>query len=255
MDGRIRDGYGSGPAARLDPGAADRHAHAMVALVRATGVVALAGLGWAVVMLILTGNPQLTKIQLEADPAAVAAVRANADKLDASRLALQLDFALLTLYGLTFVLLGVLLMRRGDRRWSIAGAAVIAGAVITCVFDAVENVRTLRLLPAAGAGEVTRSALDALQTVSYAKWGVSALTVALITLLFVGRGRARIVTALGFVTGAAAFLGLIGVIVQSRVTLQLYFTLLGLVLPVVGVLFVGWPQKFLRGYRSNATTS
>ena len=221
----------------------------MVALVRATGVVALAGLGWAVLMVVLTGNPQLTKIQLEADPAAVAAVRANADKLDASRLALQLDFALLTLYGLTFVLLGVLLTRRGARRWSLAGAAVIAGAVITCALDAVENVRTLRLLPADGTGAVTRSTLDALQTTSYAKWGVSALTVALITLLFVGRGRARIVTALGFVTGAAALLGLIGVIAQSRVTLQLYFTLLGLVLPVVGVLFVGRPPKFLRGYR------
>ena len=39
-----------------------------VALVRATGLVGLAAFAWAVLMGILTGNPQLTKIQLEADP-------------------------------------------------------------------------------------------------------------------------------------------------------------------------------------------
>jgi hypothetical protein len=204
---------------------------------------------WAAFIGILTGNAQLTKIQLEADPAVVAAVRRDADKLDASRLALHLDFALLTLYGLTFVLVGIVLTRRGGRWPSIAGAAVIAGATITCVCDVVENVRTLRLIPTDGMDAVTQSALDALRTVSYAKWAASALTVALITLLFIGRGRARIVSALGFLTGAAALIGLTGVIGQSRVTLQIYFTLLGFILPVVGALFVGWPRKFLRGYR------
>lgn len=218
-------------------------------LVRATGVAGLAAFGWAVLMGVLTGNAQLTKVQLEADPAVVAAVRSDADKLDAARLALQLDFALLTLYGLTFVLLGVLIARRGGTWWSIAGAAVIAGSVITCACDVVENVRTLRVIPAHGMDAVTQSTLDALQSVSYAKWAASALTVALITLLFVGRDRARIVRALGFVTGAAAVVGVVGVIAQSRVTLQIYFSLLGLMLPVVGVLFVGWPQKVLRGYR------
>ena len=237
----------AGARVPLDAVAATSDAHAMVALVRATGFVALAAFVWAFLMWILTGNAELTKIQLEADPVVVANVRADADKLDASRLALQLDFALLALYGLTFVLLGVLLTRRGGL-WSIAGAAVIAGAIITCVCDVVENVRTLGLIPAAGRDAVTQSALDALQTVSYAKWAASALTVALITLLFAGRGRARIVVALGFVTAAAALLGLIGVIGQSGVTLQVYFLLLGLMLPVVGVLFVGWPQKFLRSY-------
>lgn len=221
-----------------------------VALVRATGLVGLAAFAWAVLMGILTGNAQLTKIQLEADPAVVAAVRSDADKLDAARLALHLDFVLLTLYGLTFALLGVLLTRRGGRWWSsIAGAAVIAGAVLTGVCDVVENVRTLRLLPAHGMDAVTQSALDALRNVSYAKWAASALTVTLITLLFVGRDRARIVIALRFVTGAAALLGVAGVIAQSRVTLQVYFTLLGLMLPVVGVLFAGWPRTFLRGFR------
>jgi hypothetical protein len=220
-----------------------------VALVRATGLVGLVAFAWAVLMGILTGNAQLTKIQLEADPAVVAAVRSDANKLDAARLALHLDFVLLTLYGLTFALLGVLLTRRGGRWWSIAGAAVIAGAVLTGVCDVVENVRTLRLIPAHGMDAVTQSALDALRNVSYAKWAASALTVALITLLFVGRDRARIVVALRFVTGAAALLGVAGVIAQSRVTLQAYFTLLGLMLPVVGVLFAGWPRMFLRGFR------
>jgi hypothetical protein len=189
-----------------------------VALVRATGLVGLVAFAWAVLMGILTGNAQLTKIQLEADPAVVAAVRSDANKLDAARLALHLDFVLLTLYGLTFALLGVLLTRRGGRWWSIAGAAVIAGAVLTGVCDVVENVRTLRLIPAHGMDAVTQSALDALRSVSYAKWAASALTVALITLLFVGRDRARIVVALRFVTGAAALLGVAGVLAQSRVT-------------------------------------
>jgi hypothetical protein len=221
----------------------------MVTLVRVTGLVALATFLWAALMGILTGNTQLTKIQLEADPTVVAAVRADADRLNASRLAVHLDFALLTLYGLIFVLLGVLLTRRGGRWWSIAGALVIAGAIITCACDIVENVRTLRLIPADGTDALTQSALDALRTVSYAKWAASALTLALIALLFVGRGRARIVIALGSVTGAAALLGVIGVIGQSRVTLEVYFVLLGFMLLVVGVLFVGWPQKFLRSYR------
>lgn len=130
----------------------------MIALVRMTGLVALATFAWAALMGILTGNPRLTKIQLEADPTVVAAVRADADKLDASRLALHLDFALLGLYGLTFVLLGVLLTRRGGRRRSIAGAGVIAGAIITCVRDVVENVRTLRLIPADGMNVITQPA-------------------------------------------------------------------------------------------------
>jgi hypothetical protein len=215
-------------------------------LVRATGSVALAALAWGVVMAIATGNVQLTKIQLEADRAAVSAVRSNPNKLDASRLALHLDFALLALYGATFVLLGVLLTRRRAVWARLAGAAAIVGAIVTCVFDVVENVRTLRLLPADGTGAITQQALDGLQTVSYTKWTASVLTVALITLLFVGRGRARIVTALGFATGAAALLGLVGVIATSRITLQLYFGLLALVLPVVGVLFAGWPRTFLR---------
>jgi hypothetical protein len=221
----------------------------MVALVRATGFVALATFVWAVVMGILTRDAPLTKIQLEADPAVVAAVRADANTLDASRLALYLDFALLALYGLSFVLLGVLLARRGGRWRLIAGASVIAGAIVTCVCDVVENVRTLRLIPADGTDAVTQSALDALRTVSYAKWAASALTVALITLLFVGRGRARIVIVLAVVASAAALLGLIGVISHSRATLQIYFILLGVILPVFGVLFVGWPRTLLRGYR------
>ena len=80
----------------------------------------------------------------------VAAVRANVDKLDASRLALHLDFALLVLYGLTFVLLGVFMLTRRGGRWSIAGVAVIAGAILTCVFDVFENVLTLSVIPADG---------------------------------------------------------------------------------------------------------
>src|SRR4249919_846442 len=142
----------------------------MTALVRATGIVALTTFLWGALMLILTGNPELTKTQLYADLAWVAEVRADADKLDSSRLALHLDFVLLTLYGLTFVLLGVLLAGRGRGWWRIAGAAVIAGAVTTCVCDLVENLRTLDVLPADGTDVVTQSALDALQTISYAKW-------------------------------------------------------------------------------------
>lgn len=210
----------------------------------------MAALAWAVLMGVLTGNQQLSKLQLEADPAVVADVRADGDTLDASRLALQLDFVLLTLYGLTFVLLGLLLVGRG-RRWATAGVALIAGAILTCVLDVVENVLTLRLIPADGQEAATGSALDALRTVSYAKWMASALTVGLVTLLFVGRSRARIVIVLAFLTGAAAFVGLAGVLAQSRVTLQTYFILLGLMLPIVAVLFVGWPQTFLRGFAEN----
>jgi hypothetical protein len=199
-------------------------------------------------MALLTGDQQLTKIQLEADPAAVAAVRENADKLDATRLALDLDFVFLSLYGLTFVLLGMLFTRRSGRWW-IAGVAAVAGAILTCVLDAVENVRTLRLVPANGMDVVTSSALDALRTVSYAKWTASALIVGVIALLFVGRSRAWNVVALAFVAGVAALLGLTGVVAQSPTIVQIYFVLIGSMLPIAGVLFVGWPQTFLRGYR------
>lgn len=219
-------------------------------LVRATGIVAAVTFAWALVMLALTGNPQLTKIQLEAEPAAVIDVRMDADKLDASRLALHLDFLLLVLYGASFVLLGVLLRGRRHRgRWfSIAGAAVVAGAVITCVCDVVENIRTLRLIPADGTGEISETALDALRTVSYTKWAASALTVAIITLLFVGRERSRIIIAMAVVTGAAALLGLIGVAAQSRVTLQIYFAVLAVLLLAVAVVFVLRPRALLHNY-------
>jgi len=222
----------------------------MTNLVRAAGIVAFTTALWAVLMAILTGNPELTKVQLDADLQRVADVRAETDKLDASRLALHLDFVLLTLYGLTFVLLGVLLARRGRGWWRIAGATVIAGAITTCVCDVLENVRTLDVLPADGTDVVIQSALDALQTVSYAKWAASVVTVGLLTLGFVGRGRARIVVVLAFMTAAAALVGLIGVIGRSRATIQVYFALAGLVLPIVGLLFTIRPGTFLRGYRS-----
>src|SRR5215210_1233793 len=135
-----------------------------MARVRATGVLAVATFVWALLMGIVVGNAQLTKVQLNADRAAVVALRTDRDKLDAARLALELDFVLLTLYGLTFVLLGVVLGTRG-RRWDrVAGAAVVAGAIVTCTCDAVENARTLHLLPADGTGAVTQSALDALRS-------------------------------------------------------------------------------------------
>jgi len=70
---------------------------------------------------------------------------------------------------------------------------LIAGAILTCGFDVLENVLTLRLIPADGTEATSSSALDALPTVSYAKWTASALTVGLVTLLFIGRSRARIV--------------------------------------------------------------
>jgi hypothetical protein len=222
----------------------------MKTVVRTTGFVALTTLLWAVLMAILTGNPELTKVQLDADPQRVVDVRADADKLDAARLALHLDFVLLTLYGLTFVLLGVLLGGRGGGWWRIAGAAVIAAAITTCVCDVVENRRTLDVLPADATDVVTQSTLDALQSASYAKWAASVVTVGLATLVFVGRRRARIVVALAFMTVAAALVGLIGVLGQSRVTIQIYFALAGVVLPVVGLLFTIRPGKFLRGYRS-----
>jgi hypothetical protein len=224
----------------------------VTALARAAGIAGLATAAWVGVMVAVAGNTSLTKVQLEADPGAVEAVRADPAALDDARATLHLDFVLLTLYGATFVLLGLLVARRGGRGYAVAGGAAIAGALATCVCDAVENVRTLRLLPASGEGAFTQAALDALQTVSYAKWALSALTVALLTLAFTGRRRAWLVQGLAGGTAVAAAVGLAGVLARSRGAISTYFLLVGVVELVAAVLLTFWPGSYLRGFRSRS---
>jgi hypothetical protein len=214
-------------------------------LARTAGIVGLATAVWVGVMGVVAGNPNLTKVQLASDRSAVDELRTQLHRLDNARDALHLDFVLLSLYGATFVLLALLVTRRGGRLYRAAGIAAIVGAVATCVCDAIENVRTLRLLDAE---TVTQSAIDSLRSVSYAKWTFSALTVLLLTLAFTGRHRTRLVKALAAGTAVAAAVGLAGVLARSRATITASFALTGLVELVASVLLAFWPERFLRGF-------
>jgi hypothetical protein len=215
-------------------------------LVRGTGFAALLTAVWAVFMFVATGNPRLMEVQLEADPAVIAELRMNAGRLADARNALQLDFALIILYGLTFALLAVLLYRRGGR-YRPAGALAFVGALATTLFDLRENLLTLDLLPAGGAGEISQSTLDTLQVVSYGKWGLSAATVLLIAFLFAGRGRFVTVSILAAVTFAVGLVGGVGFASTSPSILEGYFGLLLLVLVgLIAQLLIG--TRFLLGY-------
>ena len=217
----------------------------------------------------VTGNPHLMEVQLEADPAVVDRVRMDADRLEDTRTALHMDFGLLAFYGTTLTLLGVLLLlRRKHPLHRALGWAAVLGAALTMGLDALENRLSLQVLPESGSGDLSRSTLDWLQEVSYAKWTTSVLTVAVLTrvftgldgglvgrgrILLVGRGRVWLVvrviaalTALAVLVGAAGLVA--GVAAGRPDALGLYFLLLFVVLCLVAGQCFLTEERLRRGF-------
>jgi hypothetical protein len=233
-------------------------------LVWATGLAALLTIAWAVAMFVYAGNPHLMEVQLDANPAVVESVRMDASKLDDARTALHMDFLLLGLYGLTLGLLGILLFRRPIRHRRLLGGAAVAFAALTIGFDALENRLSLNVLPPRGPGDISQSTLDWLQRVSYAKWALSVVTVALLTRAFVGRdgglvGRGRLVVigrgrvlllvqVMAGLTAIAVAVGAIGFVASWPDALAAYFLLLGVVLFLMIWQSAFTAGRFLRGY-------
>jgi hypothetical protein len=236
----------------------------MERLVWATGLAALLTIAWAAAMFVHAGNPHLMEVQLDANPAVVESVRMDASKLDKARDALHMDFLLLGLYGSTLALLGILLFRRPIPHRRLLGGAAIAFAVLTAGFDVLENRVSLSVLPQRGSGDISQSTLDWLQRLSYAKWAMSVVTVALLTRVFVGRdgglvgrgravviGRGRVrllVQVMAGLMAIAVVVGVLGLVASWPEALAAYFLLLGVVLFLVIWQSAFTADRFLRGY-------
>jgi hypothetical protein len=154
--------------------------------------------------------PRMSKLQLSGDPEQVAdIVQGNPRAVRRLQHQLVADYVFIFCYWLTFIGLAVAIARRGGTAYSVVGLIVALAGSLTALLDVVENVRTRGVLALTRPGDqVRRQPVAHLRLSSLAKWGASALTVALLAILFLpGQGR---LFWLGFACLAVAAIGLAG---------------------------------------------
>src|ERR1041384_7707317 len=94
----------------------------------------------------------------------------------------RIDFGFIASYCALFVLLGVLLTRKSG--WArAAGIAAMIVAVAAAAFDVLENFAILRILDVPLL-DTTGGMINAIRSASFAKWSLSAITLALLSVLF-----------------------------------------------------------------------
>jgi hypothetical protein len=185
------------------------------------------------------GRPRLIELQLARDPVRVKAIVQESGRVKQLRRQLLTDYAFIGFYWLTFAGLAVAIARRGGALYNILGLIAAFSATLTALLDIVENIRTRGMLALTRASDqVRRQPVDHLRRTSLAKWAASAVTVALLAILFLpGEGR---VLLLGFAFVAVAALG--AVATRWNKLIGIYFSaffLLGGVLAVSLTVFPG----------------
>ena len=120
----------------------------------------------------------------------------------------RIDFVFIGAYGALFVVLGWLLIRQGGLGWG-AGIAALICAVATVLFDTSENRAILRILDVR-LFRTQPGMINAIRSASAAKWNLSALTLALLSVYFFRRAgwASRVVGALLVAAAAMQFYGL-----------------------------------------------
>jgi hypothetical protein len=93
-----------------------------------------------------------------------------------------IDFGFIAVYTGLFLTLAILLGREGG--WArVAGTAAVVCAAATAVFNAMQDVAILRILDVRLAA-TTAGDINAIRSASAAKWALAALTLALVSSLF-----------------------------------------------------------------------
>ena len=123
---------------------------------------------------------------------------------EAMRLKQYVDFAFIASYVALLVVMGAALARRSRWGWALGGLGAAAG-----VFDILENVAILRLLPV-DLGSTTQQLIDAIRHASLAKWSCASLAMVALAIFFLDARRwwLRALGAANFGAGALVCWGL-----------------------------------------------
>jgi hypothetical protein len=211
---------------------------------------AIAGVAWATVAVGLAAgvvagpNARLLEIQLATDPEQVRRlVQEEPQRVKRLKRALFLDYGFLALYWLTFLGMAVAISRRDGKLYDLLGVVTALTATATAVLDVVENVRTQGVLSLSRpSDQVRRQPVAHLRRTSLAKWLVSALTLAFLSVLFLpGEGW---VLYLGIAFLAVAAFGLQAVLRQSL--MSVYFLAFCVIGVTVAVIFTFSTDSVLR---------
>jgi len=216
----------------------------MTELLRAGGALAALVVLVGIAAVVVAGrDARLVDIQLGTDVGKVQTLIDDADVRLAVRRSIAADWFFIAAYVATFVVLGVVLVRRGGA-WSAVGAVAIATAVAAGVLDVLENVRTLGVLRHAGSGgPLAQHTLDALRHASLAKWGACATTVGLLAGVFLVRGWPA---AIGIALIAIALIGLCGL--HWHGLIPLYFMCAFVATIAIAVILLAWPSSLASRY-------
>jgi hypothetical protein len=156
-------------------------------LLHAIAVVAWATLAVGIVAGALAGRKaRLLEVQLASDPEQVRKiVQGDAGRVKRLERALLGDYGFLTLYWLTYLAIGIAISRREGKLYDFLGLATALAATATAALDVVENVRTRGLLALSRpSDQVRRQPVEHLRQTALAKWRASAVTLALVSALF-----------------------------------------------------------------------
>jgi hypothetical protein len=189
-------------------------------------------------------RPRMMDIQLATDPAQVdAIVQRGGQAVARLRRQLLADYAFIVCYWLTYLAMAVAITRRDSARYDILGLLAALAASVPTLLDVAENVRTHRLLALTDPGEQVRvQPLAQLRRTALAKWAASALTLALLSTLFLpGDGP---VFALGLVFLALPALGLTATRLPRL--LNLYFGCVFLLGVLLAIVLAGFPAAVLK---------
>lgn len=153
----------------------------------------------------------MLELQLSGDPEQVRNIVQHNDRRVAElRRQLLADYVFIAFYWLTFIGLSVAIARRGGFVNEAVGLLAAFAASITALLDAVENLRTRGMLALTRpSDQVRRQPVVHLRRTALTKWGASAVTLAILAVLFL-RGDGRLVW-LGVAFLVVAALGALGV--------------------------------------------
>jgi hypothetical protein len=213
------------------------------ALLRSVGLVALLTVALGAAALAAGGlRAGLATLQLGGDPVAVSNIVHDADRRRRVRRQLWFDYGFILAYWLTFLGLAVVLARRGSFGYDIAALAAAFAATATAVLDVLENVRTGALLSLSRPGDQIRiQPVEHLQRTALAKWLASAVTIALLALVFLPGDTALLLLGLGFLL--AALVGAAGM--ARRYFLAFYLLAFFVLGVIVAVSFTFFPSDVL----------
>jgi hypothetical protein len=154
-------------------------------------------------------------------------------------------------YTLLFLVLSWLLSQRSLPRASWLGVAAGACTFATAALDYLENAKMISLLRTPSGGGLSQAMLDATRHTSLAKWSLSFVTSALLSLLFLWRPDRFVLVgvaqALASLAGLLACLaGLTGWLYRPAITYTFGLVMVGNF--AAAVVFVFFPSAFLRQF-------